>query len=226
LGVNDRCWVVERDEAEHLSLAKSVRSDFADFDSYQKIIRFCPDGHELLTIGNDDKVRLWHFPWMNMTTEFTLPRDDSVTEKDQKAEDADYDQTGHYIAILSPSAIHIRSRKEGAIVASISPKAACVFRCVRFLKEERAKSGYLVTIENGRGNQQPILSLWKTNTWTRYKSVTIGSRLRATCLSVSENGKMIAFGAADGTVAVYDNQLYVIPKSYHPLIIDPLAILL
>lgn len=55
--MNDRCWIIERNEADHLSLAKSMRSDFAPIDSYQKLVRFSPDGHELLTSGNEDKVR-------------------------------------------------------------------------------------------------------------------------------------------------------------------------
>lgn len=33
-----------------------MKTDFADSDSYQKVVRFSPDGHEMLTSGNDDTV--------------------------------------------------------------------------------------------------------------------------------------------------------------------------
>lgn len=88
-----------------------------------------------------------------------------------------------------------------------------VFRCTRFLKNVKSKEGggggYLVTIENSKSKKNPILTLWKTSSWTRYKSVTLSTRLRVTTLAVSENGKLISFGSADGTVGVYDYDLYV-----------------
>ena len=163
---------------------------------------------------------------MEMTTEFVLPRDESASEKDQRIEDADYDPAGHYIAVCSPAAIHIRSRTNGSFIASIAPQTGYGFRCVRFLQEDGTKHTFLVTIENGKGQQQPILSLWKTPSWTRHRSTTLRSRLGATSLAISENGQMIAFGAADGTVAVYDAQLYLYfyKRELHKFIVPALAI--
>ena len=56
MGVNDRCWILERARREQLSLFKSVKSDFSPEDSYQKVVRVSPNATEALTIGNDAQV--------------------------------------------------------------------------------------------------------------------------------------------------------------------------
>lgn len=160
----------------------------------------------------DHQVRLWDFPWLNAKGEFSLPPPNlsaSPNPKECKIEDADYDKCHQYIAIVTAAAIHIRSRSEAKYVTQLLPTHDYVFRCARFIKEARSPHGFLVTVENSRSNGKPILSLWKVSDWTRKSSVQLYTRLRVTTLSISENSKLIAFGAADGTVGVYDSKLYV-----------------
>ena len=40
-------------------MVKSVRTDFSDKDSYQKVVRFNHDGSLIVTGGCDGIVRLW-----------------------------------------------------------------------------------------------------------------------------------------------------------------------
>ena len=42
-------------------------------------MRFSPDGHEFLTSGNEDRIRLWQFPWLTVTAEFKVPENKSIT---------------------------------------------------------------------------------------------------------------------------------------------------
>lgn len=190
-----------------------MRSDYATFDSYQKVVRFSVDGHEMLTVGNEDRIRLWDFPWLNPISDFALPEDATISAKQRKIEDADYDHTGQYLAIVTAAAIHIRVRAEGTFIAALSPHSGYVFRCARFLGGARAGDGQLVTIENSQsGRDRPVLTLWRTASWSRLTSVRLATRLRVTALAVSEGGglgSMVAFGAADGTVGVYDAGLHV-----------------
>lgn len=188
-----------------LNLAKSIRTDFAPLDSYQKAVRFSSDGHQMLTAGNDGHVRLWHFPWLNGTADINAS-EASESGKETKVEDVDYDKSSDLIAIVTPSSVMIRCKREGIIKATIPAASGFVFRCARFIKD---KKSYLVTVENSKGGDKPILSIWKTDSWTRYSSVKLYTRLRVTTLGASSNGRLIAIGAADGTVAVYDSRLYV-----------------
>ncbi|PJF18165.1 hypothetical protein PSACC_02030 [Paramicrosporidium saccamoebae] len=191
-----------------LSLARSMKSDFSDIDSYQKVVRFSRDGHEMLTSGNDDTVRLWEFPWLKPVTDFKVPTK-ATSPKESRIEDADYDPNGEYILVLTPAGIHIRNRKDGSFCASLAPAPNHTFRCARFLQASRSKTGWLVTVENHRERGCPVLTKWRMGSWTRSQSVKLATRLRVTALSVSENGRFIAFGAADGTVGVYDSNLFV-----------------
>ena len=199
---------MERDETDRLSLAKSIQSDFAPLDGYIKTIRFAPDGHTMLTCGNDDHIRLWHFPWLGPTDEFKLPKGNVTGSKDEKLEDADFDRDGIMMAIVTPSALHIRMIKEDKFVAVLAPSSGYMFRCARFIK--RGKQSFLVTVENSKGSGKPVLCLWSCNSWIRYSQVRLYTRLRVTSMAVSANHRLIAIGAADGTVIVYDNRLYVI----------------
>lgn len=188
-----------------LNLAKSIRTDFASLDSYQKVVRFSPDGHQLLTAGNDGHVRLWHFPWLNGTVDINVG-EVSENGKETKVEDVDYDQSGDLMAIVTPSSVIIRCKREGIIKATIPVASGFAFRCARFIKD---KKSYLATVENSKGGDRPILSIWRTDNWARRNSVKLYTRLRVTTLGASSNGRFIAVGAADGTVAVYDHRLYV-----------------
>lgn len=190
-----------------LNLAKSIRTDFSSLDSYQKAVRFSPDGHQLLTAGNDGHVRLWHFPWLNSTADTNIAAEVASDEKEAKIEDVDYDKSGELVAVVTPASISIRLRKEDKIQATINAAPGFVFRCARFIREK--KRSYLITVENSKGRDKPVLSVWRAESWTRYSSVRLYTRLRVTALAVSNNGRLIAIGAADGTVAVYDSKLYV-----------------
>lgn len=189
---------------------KSIRTDFASTDSYQKLVRFSLDGHRMLTSGNEDHIRLWHFPWMNATGEFLAPSNPTTTNpKDTKIEDADYSRDGSCLAILTPASINIRSCKDEKFIATLLSQPDYAFRCLRFIHPKGRKTGFLVTVENSKGKGRPILCLWRMDNWTRSSMIYLKTRLRVTTMSVSINGRFIAIGAADGTVAVYDNRLYV-----------------
>lgn len=188
---------------------KSAKTDFCKGDAYQKIVRFGSDGTEIVTVGNDEKVRVWDFPELSSKVEIALPTDEgsdatstSTTERKTKTEDVDCD--GELIAIVTTSSVHIRARDSQGLVASLAAKSGYAFRCARFLQ---ADAKYLVTVENSTGSSRPLLSLWPVGSWTRRSSIRIPSRLRVTTLSVAKG--LIAFGAADGTVGVYNAQLRV-----------------
>lgn len=163
----------------------------------------------MLTSGNEDHIRIWHFPWLNSTAEFKAPVNETATTKENKIDDADYSADGEFLAIVTPAMIHIRSKKDDQFVATVAPSSDYMFRCARFIKEKGKKNSFLVTVENAKGKGKPVLCIWKVDSWTRYSSVKLRTRLRVTTMSVSENGRFIAVGAADGTVAVYDSRLYV-----------------
>lgn len=141
--------------------------------------------------------------------EFKVPSDMESLAKDIKIDDADYDPSGDHLAVLTPIAVHIKNRNDDKFIATLSPLGGFRFRCVRFLKSRRDMTSLLVTIENGREGGFPILCIWNTQSWTRIRRTVVFTRRQITTLSVGKDGKLIAVGSADGSVGVYDSQLYV-----------------
>ena len=164
-------------------------------------MRFSVDGKEILTVGNDEHIRVWDFP--DLGSKFKVPLSLDNLKK-SRMEDLDCDNHDRLIAIATSSTIQVHERKSHQLVASLAAKPGYVFRGVRFIGTEPQS---LVTIENSTSRHQPLLSLWCTKSWTRRSSSRLPARLRVTTLSVA--GDLIALGAADGTVAVYDAQLKV-----------------
>lgn len=46
-------------ESIELKTVRSIRTDFSEGDSYQKVVRFSSDGSRLVTGGCDGVVRVW-----------------------------------------------------------------------------------------------------------------------------------------------------------------------
>lgn len=120
--------------------------------------------------------------------------------------DADYDFAGNRFLIACASAIHIRDVKTGKIVGMISPKGGHQFGCARYVHHPSGKS-MIASIENGPS--YPVLTLWDGEKLTRLKKTQLSTRLRITCMAVSESGTLMAYGAADGTVGIVDHNLNV-----------------
>ena len=173
---------------------------------------FSPDGHQMATCGNDDHVRIWHFPWLNPTAEIIVPgATPGATSKEDKIEDAQFDAIdGNVLAIVTPSAVHVRDYAAARWVAKLEPLPGYAFRCARFTAPPgRKRASYLITVENSKGKNYPILCLWRTDRWSRYSKTKMYTRLRVTTMGVSSNGRLVAIGSADGSVSVYDWRLYV-----------------
>ncbi|KAI8917521.1 WD40-repeat-containing domain protein [Powellomyces hirtus] len=163
---------------------------------YQKVARFSTDGKLLVTGTTDGKLSLWLWP------DFKL----AIPAIDHKGEvaDADFDPTGQQLVSITDNNCFVTDTATGKTLWSIENPVMkktikSAFRAARFGK--RASQGYLFLVINAKDKKRAFICKWQAQGWKLHRQKAIGNK-PVTAFTMSENGELLAFGAADLSVSV------------------------
>ncbi|KAF9352153.1 hypothetical protein BGX26_009985 [Mortierella sp. AD094] len=220
-GENQNCRIFQYSDTELKCVKKKGTLASKNPVDYQRTVRFNKDGSAIVTGGTDGVVAVLNYPDLTASNS-------AIQFKGHEVLDVDFSADGEHIAAVSSQNLWIIAAKTGRVLEVITnpvlnKKKPFEFRKCRF--GTGLSSKILYTAVNGDKNQKPFVCKWDTTTWTRTRTMTIGSRPITSC-AISPDGKLIAFGSADLCIRICSGStlkvLMTIPKA-HALPVTALA---
>ncbi|KAG0003223.1 hypothetical protein BGZ80_010995 [Entomortierella chlamydospora] len=220
-GENQNSRIFEYSDTGLKCVKKKCTLASKDPVDYQRAVRFNKDGTTIVTGGTDGVVAILNYPDLTASNS-------AIQFKGHEILDLDVSEDGEHIAAVSSQNLWIIDAKTGKVLEVITnpvfnKKKRFEFRKARFGNGLFSK--ILYTVVNGDKNQKPFVCKWDSTTWTRSRTMTIGSKPITAC-AISPDGKLIAFGSADMCVRICNGStlkvLMTIPKA-HTLPVTALA---
>ncbi|KAJ3047932.1 hypothetical protein HK097_011036 [Rhizophlyctis rosea] len=175
--------------------------DRLDTSAYQKVTRFSPNGKLLLTGTTEGKLNVWTYPELKEAMPAYDHEDDIV--------DADFDPAGQLIVSVSNKKLFVRNAMTGATIFSredpeLEKNRKAEFRAARF--GVRESEGHLFVVTNIRSTPKKCyVSKWavgkEERDWDRKKFRLVANAC-VTAFNISDDGKLLAIGAADMSVSI------------------------
>ncbi|KAF9113531.1 hypothetical protein BGX27_001341 [Mortierella sp. AM989] len=221
LGGNENCRVFQYSDTEVKHVKSQGTLASKNPDDYQRVVRFSKNGKLLATGGTDGVVAVLNYPDLTSALPVTQFKGHAIL-------DLDFSVDGEHIAVVSSQNLWIISGKTGQVLEVITNPVLNKNKPFEFRKCRFGVglfSNTLYTAVNGDKNQKPFVCMWGTNTWTRTRTMTIGTKPITSC-TISPDGKLIAFGSADMCVRICNSKtlkvLMTVPKA-HALPVTDLA---
>ncbi len=180
MGVNDRCWTVQIEDDE-LSLVKTFRTDFTDgaVDSYQKLVKFSPDGSIFATSGTDGFIRVWNG---SKKTEITVGS--------EVADMAFLDE--HLLVYVVEGKMVCYDISKGSPIYDRSSSDGWQYRCVQ------VSDNRIYTIENSKDRRYSRVSVFDGGELVSSRPVSV----RKAITTFNASSGLGSFGCADGSIGV------------------------
>ncbi|CAI2176012.1 13452_t:CDS:10 [Funneliformis geosporum] len=161
-------------------------------DDYQKVAAFTQDGKLLATGGTDSKLAVLKYPSLDVA----FP---PVNFSKQEIYDLDFDSTGNQVVRIDCKMFLLSSFGcfREILENSFNKKWAC-----RFGKGTSA--GFFYTVVNMTSISRTFLVKWNATTFERCSTKVIGKR-RITTFTISDNGKLLGYGASDHSIGICDS---------------------
>ncbi|KAI8845182.1 quinon protein alcohol dehydrogenase-like superfamily [Chytriomyces cf. hyalinus JEL632] len=195
-GNNQNCRIFTlKNDSLLLQTAFSTTSGIDDV--FQRVARFSPNGELLLTGTSDGKLSVWKWPEL----ELAMPELDAEGE----IYDANFDSSSStFVAVTSKKCIVVSVAK-GKTVWSIDrpvvsqSKDDAEFRGARF--GCGSSEGVLFLAVNAKSRKKAYVCRWTTDKWVMQRSKLVAVK-PITAFTVSNDGALLGFGAADSSVNI------------------------
>lgn len=192
--MNDRCWLLElaEDESDEsgscasLHLIKTFLTDFGEDDSYQKVVRYSPNGEMFATAGTEGVIRVWNESKKLYEIEAKDVCDLTFSDADTM-----------FLAFVTPNHLIIYDMDTIDQKAVATPSEGFQFRCIAHV----TGLGFAAA-ENGKNRKSATITIWETLSLKSIKIIRLPVSKPITTIASEPSSSFLAFGCADGTVGV------------------------